>query len=538
MRAVALAGLIIVGCGASSAFLTRVANSQSPAPTLLNDERVVPRSNEKPSFDCTQAKTASARLICADAELAQLDGELGVAFQKRKALISAPDQSQFVAEQLAWIKDRNTRCELVGKNTAAIDVLASSKPCMMNAIRERIAVLGQTRPSASTPPPSIRSTGDSSRCESITDKQQRDTCFEQAGVPVVHCDHPQNPEDAAFCQQALGNRAAPTAAQKEQGPAVAACDTYAAAAIPIEQVNPSLALPACANAVRQYPNSGRLLFELGRAYYKSNDFSSAAALYQRAAYQGIAGAEMGLGFLYLNGQGVPRDYVQALLWYRRAADQGWSGAQYSVGLMYANGQGVAQDYSQAASWYRKAADQGFSEAQNNLGVLYEQGLGVAKDFQQALSWYRKAAEQGNKQAQNNLANLQAKAEINERLSTAKQKGYQPISFDDFKLDGKKLALTNGKVLMQGFYKKFGDLETLQPTGLAVATAREYGNDSGISLLTDDATRSVRALFLKCNENILAQLGCPLTVVGHADMCTITNLLGSKSVPCLVVEDGW
>jgi uncharacterized protein YecT (DUF1311 family) len=160
---VAFAVLIVL-----SALLTPVANSQSPAPMPLtpaqsttatgNDERIVPRGNEKPSFDCAQAKTAAARLICADAELARLDGELGAAFQKRKAQISAPDQSKFVTEQLAWIRDRNERCDVVGKNGAPIEVLVGSKSCMMSLIRERIAFLAQTDStgSASTarqPPP-------------------------------------------------------------------------------------------------------------------------------------------------------------------------------------------------------------------------------------------------------------------------------------------------------------------------------------------------------------------------------------------------
>jgi hypothetical protein len=80
--------------------------------------------------------------------LAQLDGDLGSAFQKRKARIPAPDQSKFVAEQLAWIRDRNMRCELVGKNSAALEVLASSKPCMVSAIRGRITSLAQIDPAA------------------------------------------------------------------------------------------------------------------------------------------------------------------------------------------------------------------------------------------------------------------------------------------------------------------------------------------------------------------------------------------------------
>jgi uncharacterized protein YecT (DUF1311 family) len=109
---------------------------------------VVARGSEKPSFECAQAKTAPARLICADGELARLDGELGAAFQKQKLQLPAADQPKFVANQLAWIRDRNGRCGLVGTIDATIEELAASKPCMVSAIRERIAFLTQSDPAA------------------------------------------------------------------------------------------------------------------------------------------------------------------------------------------------------------------------------------------------------------------------------------------------------------------------------------------------------------------------------------------------------
>src|SRR5260370_31177216 len=110
------------------------------------------RGNEKASFDCAKAKTAAARLICADGELARLDAELGIAFQKRKTQISAPDQSKFVADHLAWIRDRNTRCKLDGNNGTAIEVLTVAKPCILNAIRERIDFLAQAESVAAPAP--------------------------------------------------------------------------------------------------------------------------------------------------------------------------------------------------------------------------------------------------------------------------------------------------------------------------------------------------------------------------------------------------
>jgi len=120
------------------------------------------------------------------------------------------------------------------------------------------------------------------------------------------------------------------------------------------------------------------------------------------AQKGDAQAQVKLGTMYLNGQGVPQDYRQAVYWFSKAAEQGYPVAQNNLGVMYAKGQGVSQDYQQAGYWYRKAAEQGNPLAQYNLGRMYYNGQGVPQDYKQAVYWYRKAAEQGNPEAQNNL----------------------------------------------------------------------------------------------------------------------------------------
>ena len=47
---------------------------------------------------------------------------------------------------------------------------------------------------------------------------------------------------------------------------------------------------------------------------------------------------------------------------REKAEKGDAGAQISLGLMYANGEGVPEDDVEAVKWYRKAAEQGHDEA--------------------------------------------------------------------------------------------------------------------------------------------------------------------------------
>ena len=126
-------------------------------------------------------------------------------------------------------------------------------------------------------------------------------------------------------------------------------------------------------------------------------------LLKKSANAGYAPAELLLGDIYANGQGVPKAPAEALKWYRKAADQGNPDAQRRLGVMYLNGEGVAKDDRVAVEWYRKAADQGNAKAQFNLGVMYQFGKGVAKDDRAAVEWYRKAADQGEAVAQSNLA---------------------------------------------------------------------------------------------------------------------------------------
>ena len=141
-------------------------------------------------------------------------------------------------------------------------------------------------------------------------------------------------------------------------------------------------------------------FEDGVAAYGKADYATALRLWRPLADLGDADAQINLGVMYANGEGVPQDYAQAVAWYRKAADQGIAEAQNNLGVMYANGQGVPHDYEVAVSWYRKAANQGYVIAQDRLGSIYFNGLyGISKtvrpDYVQAHMWYNLAAAQEN-----------------------------------------------------------------------------------------------------------------------------------------------
>jgi uncharacterized protein len=62
---------------------------------------------------------------------------------------------------------------------------------------------------------------------------------------------------------------------------------------------------------------------------------------------------------------VPRDYKSAVFWLKKSADQGAFSGQYGLAGLYVQGEGVPQDYVMAHMWY-------------NLAVA---GVGVGGDMQ-------------------------------------------------------------------------------------------------------------------------------------------------------------
>jgi uncharacterized protein len=199
--------------------------------------------------------------------------------------------------------------------------------------------------------------------------------------------------------------------------------------------------------------------------------SSASEILTNDANNGIAKAQLILGEVYQNGQGIPQDYNEAFKWYQLAADQGhasanthiYSLAQFKVssaseiltndanngaskaqtvlGKMYEKGQGVTQDYNEAFKWYQFAADQGHapakthiyslakfkvppaleiltndanngaSKAQTVLGKMYEKGQGVTQDYKKAISWYQLATEKRYHPAQVLLAKIYEEGQV-------------------------------------------------------------------------------------------------------------------------------
>ena len=194
-------------------------------------------------------------------------------------------------------------------------------------------------------------------------------------------------------------------------------------------------------------------FEDGTAAFQRRDYATALKTFRKAAKEGHVQAQVNLGAMYDNGQGVTQDYKEAVKWYRKAAEQGNAVALFNLGVMYYAGLGVKQSYDeaaklfseavlqgdeQAAKWEKKAlvakddtclntfpdksqphvkgqhnyfdpfetekylkpfAEAGDADAQFKLGMVFYRRQGVSQDIKEATKWVQMAAEQGNADAQ-------------------------------------------------------------------------------------------------------------------------------------------
>jgi hypothetical protein len=168
-------------------------------------------------------------------------------------------------------------------------------------------------------------------------------------------------------------------------------------------------------------------------YVTGQDYDRAAMHCAAAANDGDAGSQAALGWMYLNGKGVPANEREAVRWTREAAEQGNTAAEAILGGMYLEGKSVAQDKEKAREWIARAADKGHRKAQVALGNLYvgehpdastgEAELTLAStgqravpsvvapeptavseaasepDPEAAVKWYRKAAKNGSSAGQ-------------------------------------------------------------------------------------------------------------------------------------------
>jgi len=108
------------------------------------------------------------------------------------------------------------------------------------------------------------------------------------------------------------------------------------------------------------------------------------------------------------------------------AKKGDRPAQLSVGVMYYQGNGVMSDLAKAQDWMRKAAQNNHSQAQYNLGIMLANGHGSSANLVEAYAWLKISSNNGYSAAEDSVKQLGAelssseKEQAEERISQIKE----------------------------------------------------------------------------------------------------------------------
>ena len=113
------------------------------------------------------------------------------------------------------------------------------------------------------------------------------------------------------------------------------------------------------------------LLEEANKYICSKKYSNAYPLLTKASKMHLLPAQHTLGLLYINGDGVQKDYDKARYWLERAALANHPMSLYDLGVMYRNGEGVDRDIQKAIVLYEKSATLRNQNAMRELVKIYK-----------------------------------------------------------------------------------------------------------------------------------------------------------------------
>lgn len=140
------------------------------------------------------------------------------------------------------------------------------------------------------------------------------------------------------------------------------------------------------------------MLRLGHIRTDEGNVPRAIDWYKKAAEHGRSYANVCIGEIYRNGNGVKQNYAKAYDYFKKAANDGEKDAQNYLGLMFLQGEHVKENDEKAVAYFQQAAEQELPVAQYNLGNCYYYGWGISKNNSSAKFWMKKAAEQGYEDA--------------------------------------------------------------------------------------------------------------------------------------------
>lgn len=123
--------------------------------------------------------------------------------------------------------------------------------------------------------------------------------------------------------------------------------------------------------------------ELAEKEFARGDLIAALGLWRKSAQEGFAPAQVRLADMLDKAE----EDEEAVVWYRKAATQGDAAGEFGLGQMYAKGEGVKKDVAQARAYVLRAAEQNHPPAVQLMMDAYRSGgLGLSVDLVQADLW--------------------------------------------------------------------------------------------------------------------------------------------------------
>ena len=125
---------------------------------------------------------------------------------------------------------------------------------------------------------------------------------------------------------------------------------------------------------------------LAEKEFARGDLIASIALWKKAAEAGYAPAQARYGDLLDKSE----EDEEAVEWYRKAAAQGNAHGEYGLGQMYGKGEGVPKDRAQALSHTLRAAQLNYVPAVTLMMEAYRAGgMGLAPNAAEADAWEAK-----------------------------------------------------------------------------------------------------------------------------------------------------
>ena len=137
-------------------------------------------------------------------------------------------------------------------------------------------------------------------------------------------------------------------------------------------------------------------FVLHGGFDEPEDISAAKRELERAAYGGLALAQLDLGRNYYWGfDDYPEDKELGVQWIKKAADQECAEAENEMYVCYTVGKGIAYDPDMADLYYKRAALHGYPYAEH----AYASECLKKNDYENAAFWAKRALDGGISKAQ-------------------------------------------------------------------------------------------------------------------------------------------